>query len=76
MKKKTEKTGACDGCGEKADLTRFRSLWVCRGCMLRDEVPLALEDHMGGGCALGDLSRTDGAVPSSISFGTEFARKP
>lgn len=57
----------CEECGAAGRLWRFRGQWVCDACVLSDEIPPRLEDHMRGFGALGDDSRLDGEC--SLDYG-------
>lgn len=38
--------GNCDGCDRRTDVVRFRGRALCRGCLMADEIPARIEDHM------------------------------
>ena len=72
----TERIGVCESCGQELKTARWRGKRLCRECMIGDEIPCRLEDHMGYTGPLADESRLDEVVPFGIlSWSSPFSQQ-
>jgi len=57
-----DRIGICDGCGFRLYVSIMRDEWLCRSCLIGDEIPLRIEDYAGYVGPLADHGRMDGAA--------------